>query len=126
MFLPDGNTVEIEDAFFTSIETKILHESVQSIIQAQNGSFEGLAEYINPNLFFQGGLTHFDAFEVQVKDILNADTKQSKLRTADERQYSSWLGGSIYASLKLPSSFWISKNDYREYGKNILFRKILN
>ncbi|XP_791526.2 actin-3 [Strongylocentrotus purpuratus] len=41
------------------------------------------------------------------------------------RQHAAWVGGSIAASLPTFKSFWITKEDYSDYGENILQRKCL-
>ena len=124
--MPDGTQLELDSAFFDSIEADFVNKCLESITNTQNNAFKGLSGYINNHLYIQGGLSHFYDFENKIKEILNIDQKQVKMRTADERQYNSWLGGSVYASLDFPANFWISKNDYKEYGKNVLFRKIIN
>lgn len=40
-----------------------------------------------------------------------------------ERRYSSWLGGSILASLGTFHQLWISKEEWEEYGPNIVGQK---
>eukprot|EP01084_Bolivina_argentea_P172085 298098_1 len=44
-----------------------------------------------------------------------------------ERKYLSWIGGTIFASKKQCSddsiNFWITKDEYNEYGPNIVHRK---
>ena len=40
-----------------------------------------------------------------------------------ERKYSTWIGGSILASLPTFKSMWISKEEYDESGASIVHRK---
>jgi actin-related protein len=40
-----------------------------------------------------------------------------------ERRFSSWLGGSILASLGTFHQLWISKEEWEEYGPNIVAQK---
>jgi len=40
-----------------------------------------------------------------------------------ERPITSWLGGSIVASLGSFHEIWVSKQEYEEYGGNIIDRK---
>ncbi|VDM36061.1 unnamed protein product [Hydatigera taeniaeformis] len=41
-------------------------------------------------------------------------------------KYSSWLGGSILASLSTFQKMWITKQEYNEYGPTIVHRKFLH
>ena len=126
MSLPDGTNVQLESEYFRFLEANFYKKSISSINEIQANTFSGLEEYINSNVVVQGGLSHFDGFESQVKDSVLGGSKGAELRTADEKQYNSWLGGSVYATLDFPGNFWISKADYREFGRNVLFRKIIN
>ena len=44
-------------------------------------------------------------------------------RTSTERLFSSFIGGSIVATLGTFSSYWISKAEYDEFGANVVNRK---
>lgn len=39
------------------------------------------------------------------------------------RKYSSWLGGSILASLGTFHQLWIGREEYQEYGKSVVHRR---
>lgn len=41
----------------------------------------------------------------------------------DERKYSVWIGGSILASLSTFQEQWITKEEYEEYGNEIIDKK---
>ena len=53
--------------------------------------------------------------------------KDMKIRIAapPERLYSTWIGGSILASLSTFKSMWVSKADYMEHGAGLLTAKSL-
>lgn len=76
-------------------------------------------------------MTHFTGIE-QALDVFLSESEyydsnfRVVQRTLDEKQYSAWLGGSIYSCLSFPSHFWITKQDFQEIGPNVLFRKIIN
>jgi actin-related protein len=40
-----------------------------------------------------------------------------------ERKFSTWIGGSILASLGTFQQMWISKQEYEETGKSIVHKK---
>lgn len=48
-----------------------------------------------------------------------------KVIAPPERKCSTWIGGSILASLSTFQHMWISKADYDEFGPTIVHRKCL-
>jgi actin-related protein len=46
-----------------------------------------------------------------------------KVIAPPERKYSTWIGGSILASLSTFQQMWISKQEYDESGPSIVHRK---
>jgi centractin len=75
-----------------------------------------------------GGSTMFNGFgERLLYEIRkhHLTPKESKIRIAapPERMISTWIGGSILASLSTFKSMWISKKDYLEHGNRILHSK---
>ncbi|KFG54126.1 actin-related protein ARP1, partial [Toxoplasma gondii MAS] len=48
-----------------------------------------------------------------------------RISAPPERKYSTWIGGSILASLATFKKMWVSKQEYEEYGAGILHRKTL-
>ena len=52
-------------------------------------------------------------------------TKRIRIVTPNERKYSTWIGGSILASLSTFQSMWINKQEYDEFGPSIIHRKCL-
>ena len=50
-------------------------------------------------------------------------TMKTKIIAPPERKYSTWIGGSILASLPTFQQMWISKQEYDEYGPSILHKK---
>lgn len=46
-----------------------------------------------------------------------------KVIAPPERKYSTWIGGSIIASLSTFQQMWISKQEYDESGPSIVHRK---
>lgn len=49
--------------------------------------------------------------------------QKSKITLLPEKNSSTWLGGSILASLGVFQPVWISKLEYDEYGPSIINRK---
>ena len=84
------------------------------------------------NLFSQivlsGGNTLFPGFgerllyEVRRHPLSPRDAK-IRIAAPPERLYSTWMGGSILASLSTFKNVWTSKDEYLENGARIFFRK---
>ena len=60
----------------------------------------------------------------EIKHLAPEDVK-IKIFAPPERHLSTWVGGSILASLATFRSMWINKKDYEEYGASLLHRKSL-
>lgn len=52
--------------------------------------------------------------------IPQAKIKLHSPGNAIERRYSSWLGGSILASLGTFHQLWVSKEEFTEHGKEVV------
>jgi actin len=48
-----------------------------------------------------------------------------KIIAPPDRKYSTWVGGSILASLSSFQQMWISREEYNESGPSIVHRKCL-
>ncbi|KAJ5075103.1 actin [Anaeramoeba ignava] len=74
------------------------------------------------NIILTGGTTLFPNFkerlEKEIKQII-PDKMEIKIIADPDRKYSSWIGGSILASLSTFQSVWISKEEYDESGPSI-------
>lgn len=73
-----------------------------------------------------GGSTMFpglaDRMEKEIIALAPASMKVQIIPPA-ERKYSTWVGGSILASLSTFQQMWISKQEYDESGPSIVHRK---
>jgi actin len=79
------------------------------------------------NIILVGGTTTIPGFVDRLqKELTNLLPIQNKVRVvaAPERKYSSWIGGSILASLTPPEK-WFSKEEYDEYGPSYSRKKHL-
>lgn len=78
------------------------------------------------NVKLSGGCTMFPGFQERLtKEIKNLAPSSVKVSVIapPERKYSTWIGGSILASLASFQSKWISKEDYDEYGPSVVHKK---
>lgn len=78
------------------------------------------------NIVLSGGSTMFEGIDVRTqKEITNLAPPSMKIKVVapPERRYSTWIGGSILASLSNFQQMWISKAEYDEAGPSIVHRK---
>ncbi|XP_054756430.2 actin-like [Lytechinus pictus] len=80
------------------------------------------------NIMLCGGNTLFSGIkeklemEIKTPDYLTCGVR---VIAPSFRQHAAWVGGSVAASLPTFKTFWITEEDYCEYGENILCRKCL-
>lgn len=132
--LPDGNTLEIGPARFRAPEILFrphligeecegLHEILMYSIQKSDMD---LRKMLYQNIVLSGGSTLFKGFgDRLLSEIKKHVTKDTKIRIAapQERLYSTWMGGSILASLDTFKKMWISKREFDEEGQRAIHRK---
>lgn len=78
------------------------------------------------NIFLSGGSTMFPGIDIRMtKEITNYAQSGTKIKVNahPDRKYSTWIGGSILASLSSFQQMWISKREYEEIGPSIVHRK---
>uniref|UniRef100_A0A3B0MP46 Actin-related protein, putative n=1 Tax=Theileria annulata TaxID=5874 RepID=A0A3B0MP46_THEAN len=140
--LPDGTVVNMEK-YVNSIPELLFNPSGSTISEFNN--FKGIVTMINDCIFesdvdirrellssivIAGGytLTH------GIIPRLNGDLLKSPIGSIAkfklvhsssylEKRFSTWLGGSILASLGRFQQLWISKSEYQEHGTIIAYRR---
>ncbi|XP_033113090.1 alpha-centractin [Anneissia japonica] len=132
--LPDGSTVEIGAAKFRAPELLFrpdligeecegLHEVLTFSIQKSDMD---LRRTLFSNIVLSGGSTLFRGFGdrllSEVKKLAPKDVK-IRISAPQERLYSTWIGGSILASLDTFRKMWVSKKEYDEDGARAIHRK---
>merc|ERR1719453_501780 len=132
--LPDGTQIALGAERFRAPEI-LFHPSIVGL--EYPGIHELLAYSINRadldlrmTLFSQivlsGGSTTFAGFgDRLLNEVRKLAPKDIKIRIAapPERKFSTWIGGSILASLATFKKMWVSKEEYEEDGNAILHRK---
>ena len=79
------------------------------VLSGGSSMFPGLADRLQKELTLQEGIGPMVPNNTKVKVI-----------APPERKYSTWIGGSILASLPNLHSKWISKEEYDESGADII------
>lgn len=132
--LPDGNTLEIGHARFRAPEVLFrpdligeesegIHEVLMYSIQKSDMD---LRKMLYQNIVLSGGSTLFKGFgDRLLQEIKKNVAKDMKIRIAapQERLYSTWMGGSILASLDTFKKMWISKREFDEEGQRAVHRR---
>ena len=83
------------------------------------------------NIVIAGGSSSFEGFadrvKAEVEDIIHLTAPAVKIKSTSvgntERSFSAWLGGSILGSLSTFQEMWFSKQEYDEFGVNLIDRK---
>lgn len=132
--LPDGSSIEIGAARFRAPEVLFrpdligeecegLHEVLVFSIQRSDLD---LRKTLYHNIVLSGGSTLFKGFGdrllAEVKRLAPRDVKV-RMAAPQERLYSTWIGGSILASLDTFRQMWVSKREWDEEGVRAIHRK---
>jgi len=132
--LPDGQVITIGNERFRAPEAMFQPSFLgfeapssqdllyQSIMKCDVDSRKDLYG----NVILAGGNTMFSGMADRVQKELVAlapSTMKIKVIAPPERKYSTWIGGSIMASLSTFQQVWMSKEEYDESGPAIVHRK---
>ena len=131
--LPDGQVITIgnerfqcpEALFqpsFLGMESAGIHEMLRNAIMKCDVELR----YDLQNVVLSGGNTMFPGIADRMqKEItaLSLPGPKIKITAHSESKYSTWIGGSIIASLPTFKQIWISKQEYEEVGPSIIRHK---
>uniref|UniRef100_A0A023FW29 Putative actin n=2 Tax=Amblyomma TaxID=6942 RepID=A0A023FW29_AMBPA len=132
--LPDGTTLEIGPARFRAPEVLFRPDLIgeefeglhQVLVFAIHKCDMDLRRVLYQNIVLSGGSTLFKGFgDRLLGEVKKISPKGIKIRISapQERLYSTWIGGSILASLDTFKRMWVSKREYEEEGMRALHRK---
>ncbi|XP_002133542.1 actin-like [Drosophila pseudoobscura] len=132
--LPDGHVISIgaqrmqcpEALFDPTLMGKAPVGLHQLLYQSINKCDEDIRREMFENIMLSGGTTTLPYFaerlERELSELAGSNTTVKILAPAD-RQFASWMGGSILSSLPSFKMMWISKEEYEEVGPSIVHRK---
>jgi len=132
--LPDDNVIELGAERFRGPEIlfhpEIIGEEYSGVHALVAESIQrtdlDLRRTLYSNIVLAGGSTLFPGFGdrllSEIKGIAPKDMK-IKISAPPERKYSTWMGGSILASLTTFKKMWVSASEYEEDGFNAIFKK---
>jgi actin-related protein len=127
--LPDGNDLKLENEIFKMNdilfnppeESKELMSISKMVVDSLKESDDDVRNDINESICLIGGTTLTKNFPEKLKNELrhSKDFGNFNLSFSPERQFSSWVGGSIMSSLDNFHYMWVTKEDYDEKGKSL-------
>jgi len=132
--LPDGNSLDVGQARYRAPEClfrpDLLGEECEGLhevlIFAIQKSDMDLRKILFQNIVLSGGSTLYKGFGdrllSEMRRLAPKDVK-IKISAPQERLYSTWIGGSILASLDTFKKMWVSKREYEEDGQRAVHRK---
>lgn len=99
------------------------------VLDAINSCDIDLKKEMFSNIVLTGGNSLLNGFVARLQGKLNdmappnSKVKMIAYPSTTERKFSSWIGGSILASLGSFQSLWIGKVEYQESGAHIIEKK---
>lgn len=133
--LPDGSQILIGSERFRAPEV-IFNPSIlgleylglsELLVTSITRADMDLRKTLYSHIVLSGGTTLFHGFgDRLLNEIRKFAPKDITIRISapPERKYSTFIGGSILASLATFKKIWISKQEFDEYGSTILHKKI--
>lgn len=132
--LPDGQVIDVGSSKYRAPELLFrpdlvgeeypgIHEVLTSAIQRSDID---LRKMLYSNVVLSGGSTMFKGFgDRLLNEMRQLAPKNTKIRISapQERLISTWIGGSILASLDTFKKIWVSKKEYDNDGAKIIHRK---
>lgn len=131
--LPDGNFVNIEEERFKCTESlfqpsliQLEDDGIHKMMHKSIGKCDKeIQELFSSNIVISGGNTMFQGFEKRLqKEMENLSSQKIEIISSPERKYNSWIGGSIFTTLKNFIDVMVIKEQYDECGPSVL-RKCL-
>lgn len=133
--LPDGKSIVIGTERFKCSEPlfqpSLVGVKSMGIHEATHDSIKrceelNIRKLMYGNIVLVGGTTLCQGFAERMDKEMSCMAPASwevKVSAPPERNYSTWIGGSILASLSIMQQMWISRQEYEEYGSLIVHRK---
>jgi len=108
------------------------HENINKVIlnidlKIDDDEEEKIQKDLYSNIILSGGSS---MFKYLPERVVSETTKLTGLNYCDviaipERKYSTWIGGSILSSISVFQSLWITKEEYEEYGSQLINQKVI-
>ena len=134
--LPDGNVITVGNERFRCTEPifqpaliGMSAQGLQDIIHRSIMKCDiNLRPYLYNNIILSGGNTLFPGLGERIKKELTALASSGvriNVISPPERKYTTWIGGSVLASMTDFNKMCISLAEYNEYGPSIVYKKCM-
>mmetsp|Transcript_35606 Transcript_35606/g.37002 ORF Transcript_35606/g.37002 Transcript_35606/m.37002 type:complete len:376 (+) Transcript_35606:3-1130(+) len=125
--LPDGSKVKIGSELYKFSESifRPYDDSYPNIIQLITDSTSkcdpDITDEVQANICLSGGTTLMNGYSDRIQNELIQKKGSSSFifNYSPERQYASWIGGSIISSLHNFSYMWVTKQYYDDVGNSL-------
>jgi len=132
--LPDGRTIVVGEERFQCPEVlfnpHIVGKEEAGVdvmcFDSVNRCEVDIRKELYGNIVLSGGNTMFEGLSDRLQRSvteLTVSTVQVKIIAPPERKYSVWIGGSILSSLSTFQTMWITKDEYEEFGPQVVHKK---
>ncbi|KAF6756161.1 actin protein 4, isoform b [Ephemerocybe angulata] len=121
--LPDGEDVVLGDESIAGKDDAGLQEAIYAAI---NKCDPELRQVLYRNIVLTGDTALLPGLVQRVQREIAAlarDGMKVKVRPPPFGKYSTWIGGSVLASLSTFQDLWVTKEDYEEGGAEVVNRK---
>eukprot|EP01048_Picozoa_sp_COSAG05_P000074 COSAG05_NODE_2_length_63105_cov_159.292956_17_plen_387_part_00 len=127
--LPDNNEIELGTEVFEAPEVLFNPEIIglesasvpQTLVSSICKADLDIRKTLYASIVLSGGSTMFRGFGSrmldEVKSLAPPQDLKIKIQAPPERKISTWVGGSILASLPTFKSLWITREEYMETGQ---------
>lgn len=115
--LPDGEEVELAEELYKHCDELFCPStdrmSVKNcVIESANKCDKEIKNSVKENICLTGGTSLLKNFDTKLRVDLSETDVAFKVDTIPERQFSTWIGGSIVSSLSNFNYMWVSKEEY--------------
>lgn len=128
--LPDGQIIRLGMKRFATevlFDPKLLNLSVDGIHKKVHDSLNKLEDDkrkdVTNGIFLGGGNTLLSGIETRLKTELSQLGIEAVIRVPAECKFSTWIGGSMRTALSVYQHLWVVREEYDEYGANIINTK---
>ncbi|XP_034017562.1 uncharacterized protein LOC117502613 isoform X3 [Thalassophryne amazonica] len=134
--MPDGQVVTLHSERFRAPEVLFKPELIgrehpgvhESIFKSVISSDLDLRRHFLGNVVLSGGNTLLPGFserlQAEIRGLLPGNMRGCvRITSPKDREFSVWRGGAVLAALPTFSVAWISRDEYEEYGPQIVGRK---
>jgi actin-related protein len=127
--LPDGKEIKLGNELFKANEilfnpgdNEELISIAKMVVDSLNQCDDDVRSDINESVCLIGGNTLMKNFPEKLRTELSniKDMGSFNLSFVPERQFSSWIGGSIMSSLDNFQYMWVTKEEFDEKGKTLV------